>query len=120
VFARRRARNARRDVAPVRASFAILALFPSRDVALDASDAAWLRLPPLRAARENAVHRVAPETKFKIKSLINSVLQRRSDSIGNRFYRSPRTTACVLLSMGARRLGAAYADQRPGHRPHTD
>ena len=65
---------------------------------------------------------LSPETKFKSKSLLDTALQRGADSIGNGIYvlvsgfglaliAGLCAAACVLLVMGARRLGAAYADQ---------
>ena len=64
---------------------------------------------------------LAPETKFKTKSLLDTVLQRGADSLGNGLYlliaplglagiAAVSTSACVLLVLGARWLGAAFAD----------
>jgi ATP/ADP translocase len=65
---------------------------------------------------------LSPETKFKRKSLLDTVLQRGSDSLGNRLYflvaplglagiAGLGAAACVLLILGARWLGAAFADR---------
>jgi hypothetical protein len=65
---------------------------------------------------------LSPETKFKSKSLIDTALQRGSDSVGNGLYvliagwglaavAGLCAAACVLLIMAARWLGAAFADQ---------
>ena len=65
---------------------------------------------------------LSPESKFKSKSLLDTVLQRGSDSVGNGIYvlvagiglaglAGICAAACVLLIVGARWLGAAFADQ---------
>ena len=62
------------------------------------------------------------ETKFKSRSLLDTVLQRGSDSIGNGLYllvaplglagiAGLGAAACVLLILAARWLGAAFAKQ---------
>src|SRR4029453_16605093 len=75
-----------------------------------------------KPAREMLFTVLSPETKFKSKSLLDTVLHRGSDSVGNVLYLALAplglagiaavcTSACVLLVMGARWLGAAFADQ---------
>jgi AAA family ATP:ADP antiporter len=75
-----------------------------------------------KPAREMLFTILSPQTKFKSKSLIDTVLHRGSDSIGNGIYvlvsgiglaliAGLCAAACVWLVMGARRLGAAFADQ---------
>jgi ATP:ADP antiporter, AAA family len=75
-----------------------------------------------KPAREMLFTVLSPETKFKSKSLLDTVLHRGADSVGNGLYLALAplglagiaavcTSACVLLVMGARWLGAAFADQ---------
>lgn len=75
-----------------------------------------------KPAREMLFTVLSPETKFKSKSLLDTVLHRGADSVGNGLYlvlaplglagiAAVCTSACVLLVMGARWLGAAFADQ---------
>jgi ATP:ADP antiporter, AAA family len=75
-----------------------------------------------KPAREMLFTVLSPETKFKSKSLLDTVLYRGADSVGNGLYllvaplglagiAAVCTSACVLLVMGARWLGAAFADQ---------
>jgi AAA family ATP:ADP antiporter len=107
----------------VAASFAILALFPSGMLLLATQ---VLRrgcdYGLFKPAREMLFTVLAPQTKFKSKSLIDTVLQRGADSVSNGIYvlvsglglaviAGLCAAACVLLTMGARRLGAAYIDQ---------
>lgn len=109
--------------AVVGVSFAILALFPSGALLLAtqivrrACDYGLFK-----PAREMLFTILSPETKFKSKSLIDTVLHRGSDSLGNGIYilvsglglaliAGLCAAACLLLLMGARRLGAVYADQ---------
>jgi ATP:ADP antiporter, AAA family len=107
----------------VGASFAILAVFPSGALLLVTQ---VIRRSCdygiFKPAREMLFTVLSPETKFKSKSLIDTVLQRGADSVSNGIYvlvsglglaliAGLCAAACVLLVMGARRLGAAYADQ---------
>jgi ATP:ADP antiporter, AAA family len=107
----------------VAVSFAILAIFPSGMLLLVTQ---VLRRSCdyglFKPAREMLFTVLSPETKFKSKSLLDTALQRGADSIGNGIYvlvsglglaviAGLCAAACVLLVMGARRLGAAYADQ---------
>jgi AAA family ATP:ADP antiporter len=75
-----------------------------------------------KPAREMLFTILSTETKFKSKSLIDTALHRGSDSLGNGLYvlmsglglaaiAGLCAAACVLLSMGARWLGVAFADQ---------
>ena len=107
----------------VAVSFAILAFFPSGALLLVTQVIRrGCDYGLFKPAREMLFTILSPETKFKSKSLIDTVLHRGSDSIGNGIYvlvsglglaliASLCAAACVLLVMGARRLGAAYADQ---------
>lgn len=72
-----------------------------------------------KPAREMLFTVLSPETKFKSKSLLDTVLHRGADSVGNGLYllvaplglagiATIATSACVLLIMGARWLGAAF------------
>jgi AAA family ATP:ADP antiporter len=105
------------------ASFAILSLFPVGAVLLvtqvvrRAGDYGLFK-----PSREMLFTVLSPESKFKSKSLLDTVLQRGSDSLGNALYllisglglaviAGVCAAACVLLTMGARWLGAAFADQ---------
>jgi ATP:ADP antiporter, AAA family len=105
------------------ASFAILALVPSGTLLLITQvirRAADYGL--FKPAREMLFTVLSPQTKFKSKSLIDTLLQRGSDSLGNALYvlvsglglavlSGVCAAACVLLLVGARWLGAAFADQ---------
>lgn len=107
----------------VAVSFAILAFFPTGALLLMTQVMRrGCDYGLFKPAREMLFTVLAPETKFKSKSLIDTVLHRGSDSIGNGIYilvsglglaliAGLCAAACVLLVMGARRLGAAYADQ---------
>jgi AAA family ATP:ADP antiporter len=75
-----------------------------------------------KPAREMLFTVLSPETKFKSKSLLDTVLHRGSDSLGNGLYllvaplglagiAAVSASACVLLVVGARWLGAAFVDQ---------
>jgi AAA family ATP:ADP antiporter len=75
-----------------------------------------------KPAREMLFTVLSPETKFKSKSLLDTVLHRGSDSVGNGLYllvaplglagiAALSGSACVLLIVGARWLGAAFTDQ---------
>lgn len=75
-----------------------------------------------KPAREMLFTVLSPESKFKSKSLIDTVLSRGADSLGNGLYllvaplglpgiAALSASACVLLTMGARWLGAAFADR---------
>ena len=105
------------------ASFAILALFPGGALLLITQ---VIRRGGdyglFKPAREMLFTVLSPETKFKSKSLLDTVLQRGSDSVGNGLYvlvsglglaalAGLCAAACVLLIMAARWLGAAFADQ---------
>jgi AAA family ATP:ADP antiporter len=104
-------------------SFGVLALFPTGAVFLTTQvvrrGADYGLFKP---AREMLFTVLSPETKFKSKSLLDTVLQRGADSVGNGLYlliaplglagiAAVCTSACVLLVMGARWLGAAFADR---------
>lgn len=107
----------------VAVSFAILALFPSGALLLMTQVVRrGCDYGLFKPAREMLFTVLSPQTKFKSKSLIDTALQRGADSIGNGVYvlvsglglafiAGLCAAACVLLVMGARRLGAAYADQ---------
>ena len=107
----------------VAASFAILAFFPSGTLLLMTQVIRrGCDYGLFKPAREMLFTVLSPQTKFKSKSLIDTVLHRGSDSMGNGIYvlvsglglaliAGLCAAACVLLVMGARRLGAAYADQ---------
>jgi ATP:ADP antiporter, AAA family len=105
------------------ASFAILALFPSGTMLLITQ---VIRRGGdyglFKPSREMLFTVLSPESKFKSKSLLDTVLQRGSDSLGNGLYlllsglglavlAAVCAAACVLLTIGARWLGAAFADQ---------
>lgn len=105
------------------ASFAILTMFPSGALLLTTQ---VLRRAGdyglFKPAREMLFTVLSPETKFKSKSLIDTALQRGSDSVGNAIYvlvagsglaviAGICAAACVLLIVAARWLGAAFADQ---------
>ena len=105
------------------ASFAILAFIPSGSVLLITQvirrSADYGLFKP---AREMLFTVLSPQTKFKSKSLIDTLLQRGSDSLGNALYilvsglglaflAGICAAACVLLIVGARWLGAAFAEQ---------
>ena len=75
-----------------------------------------------KPAREMLFTVLSPETKFKSKSLLDTVLHRGADSLGNGLYllvaplglagvATLSASACVLLVGSARWLGAAFADQ---------
>ena len=75
-----------------------------------------------KPAREMLFTVLSPETKFKSKSLLDTVLYRGADSVGNGLYllvaplglagiAASSASACVLLVLGARWLGAAFADR---------
>jgi ATP:ADP antiporter, AAA family len=75
-----------------------------------------------KPAREMLFTVLSPETRFKSKSLLDTVLHRGADSVGNGLYvlvaplglagiAASCASACVLLVMGARWLGAAFADR---------
>ncbi|MEJ0040060.1 MAG: MFS transporter [Gammaproteobacteria bacterium] len=107
----------------VAASFAILVFFPSGALLLVTQVIRrGCDYGLFKPAREMLFTILSPETKFKSKSLIDTVLQRGADSIGNGIYvlvsglglafiAGLCAAACVLLVMAARRLGAAYTDQ---------
>ena len=107
----------------VAASFAILAFLPSGTLLLATQVIRrGCDYGLFKPAREMLFTILSPQTKFKSKSLIDTVLHRGSDSLGNGIYvlvsglglaliAGLCAAACVLLVMGARRLGAAYADQ---------
>jgi ATP:ADP antiporter, AAA family len=113
------------------ASFAVLAVFPAGVLLLITQ---VLRRGGdyglFKPAREMLFTVLSPETKFKSKSLLDTVLQRGADSIGNGLYvliagwglaviAGLCAAACVLLIVGARWLGAAFADQESrASRPH--
>jgi AAA family ATP:ADP antiporter len=105
------------------ASFAILTILPGGTLLLitqvirRAGDYGLFK-----PAREMLFTVLSPETKFKSKSLIDTALQRGSDSVGNALYlliagwglaiiAGICAAACVLLIVAARWLGAAFADQ---------
>lgn len=104
-------------------SFGALALFPTGGVLLATQ---VLRRGAdyglFKPAREMLFTVLSPETKFKTKSLLDTVLQRGADSLGNGLYllvaplglsgiAGASASACVLLVLGARWLGAAFADR---------
>lgn len=104
------------------ASFTALALFPAGGMLLATQ---VIRRGGdyglFKPAREMLFTVLSPETKFKSKSLIDTVLHRGSDSLGNGLYllAAPLglagiaglgAAACLLLILGARWLGAAFAD----------
>jgi ATP:ADP antiporter, AAA family len=105
------------------ASFAILAFIPTGSMLLITQvirRAADYGL--FKPSREMLFTVLSPETKFKSKSLIDTLLHRGSDSLGNALYvlvsglglavlAGLCAAACVLLLVGARWLGAAFADQ---------
>jgi AAA family ATP:ADP antiporter len=103
-------------------SFAALALFPAGGMLLATQVVRRGGDYGLfKPAREMLFTVLSPETKFKSKSLIDTVLHRGSDSLGNELYRYVATlglpgiaglgaAACLLLIVGARWLGAAFAD----------
>ena len=75
-----------------------------------------------KPAREMLFTVLAPQTKFKSKSLLDTVLHRGSDSVGNGLYvllaplglagiAGLGAAACLLLIARARWLGAAFVDQ---------
>jgi len=75
-----------------------------------------------KPAREMLFTVLGPESRFKSKSLLDTLLQRGADSLGNGLYllvaslglagiAALSASACVLLTIGARWLGAAFADQ---------
>jgi AAA family ATP:ADP antiporter len=75
-----------------------------------------------KPAREMLFTVLSPESKFKSKSLMDTALSRGADSLGNGLYllvaplglagiAALSASACVLLTMGARWLGAAFADR---------
>jgi AAA family ATP:ADP antiporter len=75
-----------------------------------------------KPAREMLFTVLSPESKFKSKSLIDTALSRGADSLGNGLYllvaplglagiAALSGSACVLLTMGARWLGAAFAER---------
>jgi AAA family ATP:ADP antiporter len=114
------------------ASFAILALFPGGAMLLFTQ---VIRRGGdygiFKPAREMLFTVLSPESKFKSKSFLDTVLQRGSDSLGNGLYvlvsglglaviAGLCAAACVLLVMGARWLGAVFADQESRHRAHAD
>ena len=105
------------------ASFVLLALFPAgafllaTQVVRRAADYGFFK--PAREMLFTVLH---PPSKFKSKSLLDTVLQRGADSVGNGLYMliAPlglagiawlSAAACLLLLLGARRLGAAFADR---------
>jgi len=105
------------------ASFAILACIPTGALLLITQvvrrGADYGLFKP---AREMLFTVLSPESKFKSKSLIDTLLQRGSDSLGNVLYilvsgvglaaiAGLCAAACVLLLVGARWLGASFADQ---------
>lgn len=104
-------------------SFAVLAVIPSGALLLVTQiirrGADYGLFKP---AREMLFTVLSPETKFKSKSLLDTVLQRGADSVGNGVYllaapmglagiAGASASACVLLIVGARWLGAAFAEQ---------
>jgi AAA family ATP:ADP antiporter len=104
-------------------SFAVLVLFPTGAVLLMTQvirrGADYGLFKP---AREMLFTVLSPETKFKSKSLLDTVLQRGADSTGSGLYllvaplglagiAALSASACVLLVLGARWLGAAFADR---------
>jgi AAA family ATP:ADP antiporter len=107
----------------VAASFAILAFFPSGALLLLTQVVRrGCDYGLFKPAREMLFTVTSSASKFKSKSLIDTVLHRGSDSIGNGIYvlvsdlrlaaiAGLCAAACLLLVMGARRLGAAFADQ---------
>jgi len=75
-----------------------------------------------KPTREMLFTVLEPESKFKSKSLIDTVLQRGADSLGNWLYQPlavlglaglawMSAAACVLLTFAARRLAAAFEDR---------
>jgi AAA family ATP:ADP antiporter len=116
----------------VGASFAILAIFPSGTLLLATQVIRrGCDYGLFKPAREMLFTVLSPQTKFKSKSLIDTVLQRGSDSVSNGIYilvsglglaliAGLCAAACVLLAIGARRLGAAYADQESRRHAHSD
>jgi AAA family ATP:ADP antiporter len=112
-------------------SFALLALVPAGTVLLAtqvirrAGDYGLFK-----PSREMLFTVLAPESKFKSKSLLDTVLQRGADSVGNGLYLLVAPlglagiaglcgSACVLLIFAARWLGAAFDDQEgKGLRSH--
>ena len=113
------------------ASFAMLAFFPGgallliTQVVRRGGDYGLFK-----PAREMLFTVLSPQSKFKSKSLLDTVLQRGSDSLGNGLYLLVAglglaaiaglcAAACVLLIMAARWLGAVFADQESrASRPH--
>jgi AAA family ATP:ADP antiporter len=105
------------------ASFAILAFFPSGGLLLLTQVVRrGCDYGLFKPAREMLFTVLSSASKFKSKSLVDTVLHRGSDSIGNGIYvlvsglglaaiAGLCAAACLLLVMGARRLGAAFADQ---------
>lgn len=105
------------------ASFAVLGFFPIGAVLLITQ---VIRRGTdyglFKPAREMLFTVLAPQTKFKSKSLLDTVLHRGSDSAGNALYvllaplglagiAGLGAAACLLLIAGARWLGAAFVDQ---------
>lgn len=105
------------------ASFVLLALVPTGTVLLATQ---VLRRAGdyglFKPAREMLFTVLQPQSKFKSKSLLDTVLQRGADSVGNGLYLLVAglglasiawlsAAACVLLLLGARRLGTAFADR---------
>ena len=105
------------------ASFAILAFVPSGALLLATQ---VIRRGGdyglFKPAREMLFTILSPQSKFKSKSLIDTVLHRGADSLGNGLYvlvsglglatlAALCAAACVLLAIGARWLGAAFTDQ---------
>jgi AAA family ATP:ADP antiporter len=75
-----------------------------------------------KPAREMLFTVASPETKFKSKSLLDTALHRGADSLGNGVYllvaplglagiAGASASACVLLIVVARWLGAAFTEQ---------
>jgi AAA family ATP:ADP antiporter len=105
------------------ASFVILALFPGGALLLITQVIRrGVDYGLSKPAREMLFTVLSPESKFKSKSLLDTVLQRGSDTVGNGIYvlvsgvglaslAGLCAAACVLLIVGARWLGAAFADQ---------
>jgi AAA family ATP:ADP antiporter len=104
------------------ASFTALALFPGGGMLLATQ---VIRRGGdyglFKPAREMLFTVLSPQTKFKSKSLLDTVLQRGSDSLGNGLYllvaplglagiAGLGAAACLLLIVGARWLGAAFAE----------
>ncbi|MEJ1960753.1 MAG: hypothetical protein WDO56_04095 [Gammaproteobacteria bacterium] len=104
-------------------SFAILAFMPSGAMLLVTQ---VIRrggdYGVFKPAREMLFTILSPQSKFKSKSLIDTVLHRGSDALGNGLYVLVSSlglaiiaglcaTACVLLTIGARWLGSAFANQ---------